>query len=52
MGEKWNWTVNNFSLFLSEHHILPHLFANKMFKIGSMGSVFMTKDDLNDKPLV
>ncbi len=50
MGENWDQTICNFSSFLNQHCILPYLFANIMFKIGSMSSVLMINDDLNNKP--
>ncbi len=32
------------SKFLGQHHILSYLFANTLFKIGSIYSLFMVKD--------
>jgi len=32
------------SKFLSQHHILSYLFANTLFKFGSICSLFMIND--------
>ncbi len=44
-----SWTL---SLFLSQHCILPYLFANTPFIFGSAGSLFKINDDLNDELLI
>jgi len=44
--KNWDQALHNFSLFLGQHCILPYTFANILFQMGPMGSVFTINDDV------